>query len=149
MFICVSLAMHMYYESVNSSLLISSSVRPTLRPWVFGSRFSAGTSTLSIRIIPVTEALNENLPSIFGVDSRPFSLPFLSTMNPLMTPSSHLAQMISISAIGEFVILNLMKLIKFSSEQRLPCIAIKFTNFVFEKELKTYGNSVLDYSAKN
>lgn len=119
MFICVSLAMGMYYESVNSSLLISSSVKPTLRPWVFGSRFSAGTSTLSIRIIPVTEALNENLPSIFGVDSRPFSLPFLSTMNPLTTPSSHLAQMISISAIGEFVILNLMKLIKKNASKSL------------------------------
>lgn len=74
----------------------------TARPDTWGSRFSSGTSTSSIRIIPVAEALRENLPSILGV-LNPF-IP-LSRINPLTLPSSHFAQTTQISAYGELVIL--------------------------------------------
>lgn len=75
----------------------------TARPDTWGSRFSSGTSTSSIRIIPVAEALRENLPSILGV-LKPF-IP-LSRINPLTRPSSHFAQTTQISAYGELVILS-------------------------------------------
>lgn len=74
----------------------------TARPETLGSRFSWGTSTSSIRIMPVADALSENLPSIFGV-AKPF-IP-RSKMKPLTLPSSHLAQTTAMSATGEFVIL--------------------------------------------
>jgi hypothetical protein len=75
----------------------------TPRPLILGSRFSSGTSTSSMTIIPVTEALRENLPSILGVDK-----PFMprSMMKPRTFPSSHLAQTTATSASGELVILG-------------------------------------------
>lgn len=76
---------------------------PTPRPDALGSRFSSGTSTSSMRIIPVAEALKENFPSIFGVE-RPF-MP-RSKIKPRTFPSSHLAQTTAISATGELVILK-------------------------------------------
>ncbi|KAG7216132.1 hypothetical protein INR49_028980 [Caranx melampygus] len=75
----------------------------TPRPETLGSRFSSGTSTSSIRIIPVAEALRENFPSILGV-ARPF-MP-RSKMKPRTFPSSHLAQTTAMSATGELVILE-------------------------------------------
>lgn len=75
----------------------------TPRPETLGSRFSSGTSTSSIRIIPVAEALRENFPSILGV-ARPF-MP-RSKMKPRTFPSSHLAQTTAMSATGELVILK-------------------------------------------
>lgn len=75
----------------------------TPSPEALGSRFSSGTSTSSMRIIPVVEALRENFPSILGVE-RPF-IP-RSKMNPRTRPSSHLAHTIAISATGELVILK-------------------------------------------
>lgn len=81
----------------------------TLSPATLGKRFSAGTGTSSIWIMPVTEARSENLPSILGVESP---LKLLSTMKPLISPSSHLAQTIHTSAIGEFVILKIRVYIK-------------------------------------
>merc|ERR1719357_262586 len=71
------------------------------RPETLGSRFSWGTSTSSIRIMPVADALKENLPSILGVEK-----PFIprSRMKPRTLPSSHLAQTTAISAAGELVI---------------------------------------------
>lgn len=82
----------------------SARTRLTLSPSTF-SKFSSGTITLSIRIMPVTDSLRENFPSIFGVAkrSRAFSL---STMKPRILLSSHFAQIINTSAMGEFVILN-------------------------------------------
>lgn len=74
----------------------------TARPDTLGSRFSWGTSTSSITIMPVADALSENLPSIFGV-VKPF-IP-RSNMKPRTRPSSHLAQTTAMSATGEFVIL--------------------------------------------
>lgn len=76
----------------------------TPSPEALGSRFSSGTSTSSIRIIPVAEALRENFPSILGVDK-----PFIprSKMKPRTFPSSHLAHTMAISATGELVILEL------------------------------------------
>ena len=53
-----------------------------------------------MKIIPVTEDLRENLPSILGAESP--SMPF-SRMNPL-SPSSVWAQMMKTSAMGELVI---------------------------------------------
>ena len=53
-----------------------------------------------MKIIPVTEDLRENLPSILGAVSP--SIPF-SRMNPL-SPSSVWAQMMKTSAMGELVI---------------------------------------------
>lgn len=47
----------------------------------------------------------ENFPSILGVSS-PFD--FLSTMNPLILSSSQTAQIIQMSAIGAFVILEMI-----------------------------------------
>lgn len=75
----------------------------TPRPEALGNRFSSGTSTSSMRIIPVVEALRENFPSILGVE-RPF-MP-CSKIKPRTFPSSHLAQTIAISATGELVILT-------------------------------------------
>lgn len=75
----------------------------TASPDTLGSRFSSGTSTSSMRIIPVDEALRENFPSIFGVE-RPF-MP-RSRMKPRTFPSSHLAQTTATSATGELVILR-------------------------------------------
>lgn len=74
----------------------------TARPETLGSRFSWGTSTSSIRIMPVADALRENLPSILGV-AKPF-IP-RSKMKPRTLPSSHLAHTTAMSASGEFVIL--------------------------------------------
>lgn len=75
----------------------------TARPETFGSRFSWGTSTSSIRIMPVADARSENFPSILGVDK-----PFIprSKMKPRTLPSSHLAHTTAMSATGEFVILG-------------------------------------------
>ena len=53
-----------------------------------------------MKIIPVTEDLRENLPSILGAESP--SIPF-SRMNPLSPPSVW-AQMMKTSAMGELVI---------------------------------------------
>ena len=53
-------------------------------------------------IMPVADALSENLPSILGV-AKPFIS--RSRMKPLTLPSSHLAQTTAMSAMGEFVIL--------------------------------------------
>ncbi|XP_034750264.1 glutaryl-CoA dehydrogenase, mitochondrial-like [Etheostoma cragini] len=75
----------------------------TPRPETLGSRFSSGTSTSSMTIMPVAEALRENFPSIFGVE-RPF-MP-RSKMKPRIFPSSHLAQTTAMSASGELVILR-------------------------------------------
>ena len=47
--------------------------------------------------------LSENLPSILGAERPGVSL---SKTNPLMAPSSHLAQTINTSATGELVILK-------------------------------------------
>lgn len=74
-------------------------------PSTLGKTASAGILTLSISTIPVVEARRENLPCITGV-SNPVPFSFLFTMNPRTLPSSHLAQIIKISAIGELVILN-------------------------------------------
>jgi hypothetical protein len=74
----------------------------TFKPSTFGKRFSSGTSTSSIWIIPVLDIRKENFPSILGVSS-PFD--FLSTINPLTLSSSQTAQIIHKSAIGAFVIL--------------------------------------------
>lgn len=46
----------------------------TSSPSIFGRRFSSGTSTSSMTIWPVVEALKENFPSILGAES-PF-IPF-------------------------------------------------------------------------
>lgn len=91
---------------IHLSLHIFSSLRQqplTASPDTFGSRFSCGTSTSSIRIMPVADALSENFPSIFGVEK-----PFIprSRMKPRTLPSSHLAQTTAMSAKGEFVILT-------------------------------------------
>lgn len=74
----------------------------TARPDTLGSRFSWGTSTSSIRIIPVADALSENFPSILGVEK-----PFIprSKIKPRTLPSSHFAHTTAMSATGEFVIL--------------------------------------------
>ena len=66
-----------------------------------GSRFSSGTKTSSIMIMPVTEARRLNLPSILGAVS-PF-IPF-SRMKPRKVPSSSLAQTTKTSAMGELLI---------------------------------------------
>ena len=49
----------------------------TSSPSTFGSRFSSGTSTSSMKISPVTDALKENFPSILGAES-PF-IPWVKT----------------------------------------------------------------------
>ena len=59
-----------------------------------------------MKIIPVTDDLSENFPSIFGAES-PF-IPF-SRMNPLR-PSSVWAQTMKTSAMGELVIQFLLPL---------------------------------------
>ena len=46
---------------------------------MWGKRFSTGTSTSSKMTIPVGDALNDNFPSILGLD-KPL-VPF-STINP-------------------------------------------------------------------
>ena len=92
-----------------------------MKPFTPGNMFSSGTTwdtteiqrvtglewrggeiptTESMKIIPVTEDLRENLPSILGAESP--SIPF-SRMNPL-SPSSVWAQMMKTSAMGELVI---------------------------------------------
>lgn len=73
-----------------------------------GRRQSSDISTPSICIIPVIEALKENLPLIIGV-SKPLLICLLSKMKPLITLSSVFAQTIKISAIGELVILEKYK----------------------------------------
>ena len=78
-------------------------ITPTFNPATFGRRLSSGICTSSITICPVTDALRENLPSIFGAES-PF-IPF-SRMKPLILLSSHLAHTTNTSAIGELVILR-------------------------------------------
>ena len=65
-----------------------------------GKRQIQTPTTESMKIIPVTEDLRENLPSILGAESP--SMPF-SRMNPL-SPSSVWAQMMKTSAMGELVI---------------------------------------------
>jgi hypothetical protein len=77
----------------------------TFRPSTFGKRFSSGTSTSSIWIIPVLDIRKENFPSILGVSS-PFD--FLSTIKPLTLSSSQTAQMMQKSAMGAFVILQMI-----------------------------------------
>ena len=72
-----------------------------LKLWTWGSILFSSTKTSSIKIWPVTEALNENLPSSLGV-VKP--LQSLSTIKPLNIPSSSFAQIIKTSAIGELVI---------------------------------------------
>lgn len=97
----------------------------TARPDTLGSRFSWGTSTSSIRIIPVADALSENFPSILGVDK-----PFIprSKIKPRTLPSSHFAQTTAMSATGEFVILAedreeaVMRFILFKN----PCICANY-----------------------
>lgn len=84
-------------------MFISNNVNLTFSPSTPGNKFSSGTITESMRIIPVVEARRENLPSIFGV-SNPADP--LSIINPLIFPSSHDAHTIQMSAIGEFVILE-------------------------------------------
>lgn len=71
-------------------------------PETFGSRLSFGTSTSSIRIMPVEDDLSENFPSILGVEK-----PFIprSKIKPRTLPSSHLAHTTAMSAKGELVIL--------------------------------------------
>lgn len=88
---CCTLILHFRQQSLTAS------------PDTFGSRFSCGTSTSSIRIMPVADALSENLPSILGVEK-----PFIprSKMKPRTRPSSHLAHTTAMSATGEFVILT-------------------------------------------
>ena len=68
-----------------------------LNPLTFGSIFSSGTLTSSMKIMPVGEALKENLPSILGADNP--GIPF-SKMNPLSPSSWVLAHMIKTSATG-------------------------------------------------
>lgn len=75
----------------------------TFSPLTPGNMFSSGTTTSSIRIMPVKDARREYFPSIFG-QSRPV-MPF-SIRKPRMCPSSHLAQTRTTSAMGEFVILK-------------------------------------------
>merc|ERR1712032_1233615 len=77
-----------------------------LKPTTLGSMFSSGTATSSMKIMPVWEALRENLPSIFGAE-RP-GTPF-SRMKPLSPPSVW-AQTTKTSAMGEFVIQFLLPL---------------------------------------
>ena len=79
----------------------------TASPSTFGRRFFSGTRTSSMTICPVSEALSENLPSIFGVLK-----PFIerSKTKPRILLSSHLAQTTAMSAIGEFVIHDLLPL---------------------------------------
>ncbi len=72
-----------------------------LKLWTSGKTLSSETKTLSRKICPVIEALNENFPSIFGV-FKP-STP-LSTIKPLKMPCSSFAHIIRTSAIGELVI---------------------------------------------
>lgn len=84
------------------SIMVNKGKVLTPSPDALGNRFSSGTSTSSMRIMPVAEALSENLPSILGV-LKPF-MP-RSRMNPRTLPSSHLAQTTQMSATGEFVIL--------------------------------------------
>jgi hypothetical protein len=74
--------------------------------------FSEGTKTLSIIIIPVQEALNENFPSILGAVNPSISF---SRIKPLITPSS-LAQTTKISAMGELVIQHLVPFNKYPPE---------------------------------
>uniref|UniRef100_A0A6B0V2E0 Putative secreted protein n=1 Tax=Ixodes ricinus TaxID=34613 RepID=A0A6B0V2E0_IXORI len=78
-----------------------------LSPRDFGSRASSGTTTSSMRIMPVVEARRENLPSILGASSP--LVPFSSTKARIW-PSSHLAQTTNTSAIGELVIHVLLPL---------------------------------------
>ena len=72
-----------------------------LKLWTSGSILSLLTKTSSRKIWPVTDALKANLPSISGVVNP---LESLSTIKPLKTPCSSLAQITKTSAIGEFVI---------------------------------------------
>ncbi|MGH0166218.1 UNVERIFIED_CONTAM: hypothetical protein FKN15_050537 [Acipenser sinensis] len=73
------------------------------KPVTCGSRFSSGTSTSSMMIMPVAEARRENLPWICGVESP--GMP-RSSRNPRTSPSSHFAHTTHTSAIGELVILR-------------------------------------------
>lgn len=95
---------HLARSSINVGMfIVDHKEQPhTARPETFGSRFSWGTSTSSIRIMPVADALSENFPSILGVEK-----PFIprSKMKPRTLPSSHLAHTTAMSATGEFVIL--------------------------------------------
>merc|ERR1712032_138583 len=100
-------------EIISGTILPSSFRRALLRqekgplkPTTLGSMFSSGTATSSMKIIPVWEALRENLPSIFGAE-RP-GIPF-SRMKPLSPPSVW-AQTTKTSAMGEFVIQFLLPL---------------------------------------
>ena len=56
----------------------------TSSPSTFGRRFSSGTSTSSITIWPVVEALKENFPSILGADSPFIPLKTQATIQNMM-----------------------------------------------------------------
>jgi hypothetical protein len=74
-----------------------------LRPLISGNRFSSGTSTPSITISPVIEALSDNFSPIFGAD-RP-AMPFSRTKPRIAPPcASDFAQTTKTSAMGELVI---------------------------------------------
>ena len=134
----------------------NTSVNNTSSPSTFGRRFSSGTSTSSMTIWPVTEALRENLPSILGAES-----PFIpckdktkkrtlcnfifrcslhlwnlcdqtfSKIKPLILLSSQFAHTTNTSAIGELVILNKGNNIKKVLSKTLVslCHSLNNTNF--------------------
>ena len=56
----------------------------TSSPSTFGRRFSSGTSTSSITIWPVVEALKENFPSILGADSPFIPLKIQATIQNMI-----------------------------------------------------------------
>lgn len=108
-----------------------------LSPSVLGNLLHSGISTLSITTMPVWEARNDNLPSIFGV-SRPVLASFLSIRNPRIFPSSHFAQIMKTSARGEFVILQT----KHSAEPNFPLYFwLHFLcNMLLKNQMYTVGN---------
>ena len=72
-----------------------------MSPFTLGSMFSFGTSTLSITIYPVIDALSESFPLITGAVSPAISF---SSMKPRIVPDSSLPQTTNTSAIGLDVI---------------------------------------------
>ena len=108
-----------------------------LSPLTSGNMLPPGTRTLSIMIMPVTDARSENLPSITGV-VRP-GMPRSST-KPRMSPAGSFAQTMNTSAMGELEIQVLEPLISQSSPSLTAWVRIE----ILEAPSSTYGWSLMN-----
>lgn len=118
----------------------------TSSPSTFGSRFSSGTSTSSMTISPVTDALKENLPSILGAES-PF-IPWVETKKRrsgfkrtmLDCPGLNTSTQLSIQCVYVYVVIQFYPECKFSF---LLFVSNSLADNVHYHTPKTKGKKIL------